>query len=247
MSCGVGRRRSLDPEWLWLWLRLRRRMAATAPIGPLVWEPPYAACVALKRKKKWSQIPACRTGRPRASDPPPLAHTPPLGVGPAWRASLNATVNRPAEGSCHLAKGGSLWPRLASVPSLVHSGGLVALWSKASSGGSPSPGHAQCFPEAAGPASAHAGAPRVPGPHRPVLCGSGPAAATATKPCSCWDHGVRVQGAEGTFCCCAHPPVAAVSSASARSQPVGRVRNRLEPRCGQTQGGVVPPRPPGLP
>ena len=33
---------------LWLW----RRPAAVAPIGPLAWEPPYAAGVALKRKKK---------------------------------------------------------------------------------------------------------------------------------------------------------------------------------------------------
>ena len=32
---------------LWLWCRL----AATAPIRPLAWEPPYAAGVALKRQK----------------------------------------------------------------------------------------------------------------------------------------------------------------------------------------------------
>ena len=46
MSCGVGRRCDLDPEWLWLW----RRPVATALIGPLVWELPYAAGVALKRQ-----------------------------------------------------------------------------------------------------------------------------------------------------------------------------------------------------
>ena len=47
VSCGVGRRCSLDPELLWLWCR----PAATAPIGPLAWEPLYAALalVALKR------------------------------------------------------------------------------------------------------------------------------------------------------------------------------------------------------
>ena len=39
MSCGVGCRRGLDPALLWLW----RRPVATAPIGPLAWEPPYAA------------------------------------------------------------------------------------------------------------------------------------------------------------------------------------------------------------
>ena len=38
----------MDPELLWLWYRL----AATAPIGPLAWEPPYATGTVLKRKKK---------------------------------------------------------------------------------------------------------------------------------------------------------------------------------------------------
>ena len=38
VSCGVGRRRHLDPALLWLWCR----SAATAPIGPVAWEPPYA-------------------------------------------------------------------------------------------------------------------------------------------------------------------------------------------------------------
>ena len=48
MSCGAGCRRGSDPELLlWLWCRL----AATALIGPLAWEPPYAASVALKREK----------------------------------------------------------------------------------------------------------------------------------------------------------------------------------------------------
>ena len=43
----MGRRRGLDLvlPWLWLWL------AATAPIGPLDWEPPYASGVALKGQK----------------------------------------------------------------------------------------------------------------------------------------------------------------------------------------------------
>ena len=38
MSCGVGRRLGSDPVLLWLQCRL----AATALIGPLAWEPPYA-------------------------------------------------------------------------------------------------------------------------------------------------------------------------------------------------------------
>ena len=51
MSCGEGCRRSSDPVLLWLWCR----PVATAPIGPLAWEPPYAAGAALemaKRQKK---------------------------------------------------------------------------------------------------------------------------------------------------------------------------------------------------
>ena len=48
MSCGVGRRCSLDPVLLWLW----RRPETTAPIGPPAWEPPYAMGVALKETKK---------------------------------------------------------------------------------------------------------------------------------------------------------------------------------------------------
>ena len=51
MSCGVGRRLSLDLAWLWLW----QRPAAIAPIRPLAWEPPHAIGAAqemAKRQKK---------------------------------------------------------------------------------------------------------------------------------------------------------------------------------------------------
>ena len=48
LSCGVSRRRGSDPSLLGLW----HRPAATAPTGPLAWEPPYAPGVALKRPKK---------------------------------------------------------------------------------------------------------------------------------------------------------------------------------------------------
>ena len=48
MSCGVGRRRGWDPPLLWLWCR----PAATAPIRPLAWEPPYAVDLALEKEKK---------------------------------------------------------------------------------------------------------------------------------------------------------------------------------------------------
>ena len=47
MSCGVGRRCSLDPSLLWLW----HRLAATALIRPLIWEPPYAMGVAQEKGK----------------------------------------------------------------------------------------------------------------------------------------------------------------------------------------------------
>ena len=47
MNRGVDHRRGSDPKLLWLWCRL----AATALIGPLAWEPPYTMGVALKDKK----------------------------------------------------------------------------------------------------------------------------------------------------------------------------------------------------
>ena len=48
MSCGIGHKGSLDLALLGLWYR----PAATAPIGPLAWEPPCAAEAALKNAKK---------------------------------------------------------------------------------------------------------------------------------------------------------------------------------------------------
>ena len=47
VSCGVGRVHGWDPPWLWLWYR----PAAATLIGPIAWEPPYVAGVALKRPK----------------------------------------------------------------------------------------------------------------------------------------------------------------------------------------------------
>ena len=48
MSCGVGRSLGSDPELLWLW----HRPVATAPTGPLAWEPPYGAGAAIKKKNR---------------------------------------------------------------------------------------------------------------------------------------------------------------------------------------------------
>ena len=53
MSCGIGRRHSLDPALLWLWFR----PAATALIQPLAWEPPYVTGVALKNKRQRKNSP----------------------------------------------------------------------------------------------------------------------------------------------------------------------------------------------
>ena len=52
MSCGVGRRRGLDPELLWLW----HRLVAIAPIRPLAWEPPHAAGMAQEKTKKKNTV-----------------------------------------------------------------------------------------------------------------------------------------------------------------------------------------------
>ena len=46
LSCGFSRRRGLDPTWLWC------RPAATALIGPLVWDPPNAAGATPPQKKR---------------------------------------------------------------------------------------------------------------------------------------------------------------------------------------------------
>ena len=48
MSCGVGHKRGSDLALLWPWCR----PTAVAPIQTLAWEPPYAASVALKKKKE---------------------------------------------------------------------------------------------------------------------------------------------------------------------------------------------------
>ena len=47
MSCSIGCRHGSDLALLWLW----QRPVATALIQPLAWESPYAAGVALKRRK----------------------------------------------------------------------------------------------------------------------------------------------------------------------------------------------------
>ena len=48
MSCGVGRRCRSDLALLWLW----HRLAATALVRPLAWEPPNATGAAQRNSKK---------------------------------------------------------------------------------------------------------------------------------------------------------------------------------------------------
>ena len=47
VGCVVGHKYSSDLVLLWLW----PKPAAVAPIGPLAWEPPYAAVWPLKGQK----------------------------------------------------------------------------------------------------------------------------------------------------------------------------------------------------
>ena len=68
MSCGVGCRRSSDLALLCLW----RGPAATAPIRPLAWEPPYAAGAALEKAKR--QKKAGRGGLEGTCDSDGYAH-----------------------------------------------------------------------------------------------------------------------------------------------------------------------------
>ena len=60
MSYCADQRRGSDLMLLWLW----HRLAPTALIGPLAWEPPYAAGGAVKRqkKKKKGKKVSCRVG-----------------------------------------------------------------------------------------------------------------------------------------------------------------------------------------
>ena len=52
LSCGVGCRLGSDLALPWLWCRL----AATALIRPLAWEPPCAKDMALKEQKKKKKV-----------------------------------------------------------------------------------------------------------------------------------------------------------------------------------------------
>ena len=85
----MGRRRSSDPVLLWLW----RRPVATAPIGPLAWEPPYAVGAALEKakrqkKKKNSFVLHCPANIPIPQSQPIGKKVFPLSLLPSPSISL---------------------------------------------------------------------------------------------------------------------------------------------------------------
>ena len=81
MSCDVGHSCGSDPTLLWLWCG----PAATGPIQPLTWKPPYAEGVALKKTNKKSgtsniKVNAAHLTSRTNSGKAPHTHTP-LGRG----------------------------------------------------------------------------------------------------------------------------------------------------------------------
>ena len=62
MNSDVGHRHSSDLAWLW------QRPVATAPIGPLAWEPPYAVGAVLIREKEKEMARSKRTFLQRQTD-----------------------------------------------------------------------------------------------------------------------------------------------------------------------------------
>ena len=62
VSCGIGHKHSSDPALLWP-CGIGRQLLSSMQVGPLDWELPYAAGVALKRQKKRKDtcIPTAKT------------------------------------------------------------------------------------------------------------------------------------------------------------------------------------------
>ena len=88
------------PPWLWLWCR----PVAMAPIGPLAWDPPYAAGVALemaekkkKRKKRIKDL-RIRVKMLKLIEENVGANLHGLGFGHAFAYDTN--THRPQEESC---------------------------------------------------------------------------------------------------------------------------------------------------
>ena len=99
VSCGVAHRCGLDLALLWLWCR----SAATAPIQPLAWEPPYAAGAALKRQKnknkkkqkaKQKKRDTAAYNKVHLGDvyPVAIARMGPLSILFTWHNALHVTI-----------------------------------------------------------------------------------------------------------------------------------------------------------
>ena len=105
MSCGVGGRWGSDPELLSLWSRL----TATAVIGPLAWDPPYAVRAALKKKKKRER----ERERKREKNPTAAAEVAEevQAQSPAQHSGLKYPVLLQLWQSFQLRLGFNPWPR----------------------------------------------------------------------------------------------------------------------------------------
>ena len=112
MSCGVGCRCGSDLALLWLW----RGLAATAPIGPLAWEPLYATGAALKRQKKSkdTQSPAHEEAAP---------HTPKL----SGKEPLGPLTHSYQAASCEIYSSFPTMSRTKIAPREMHSGNIKIL------------------------------------------------------------------------------------------------------------------------
>ena len=108
----VGHRCGLDPELLWLWCR----PAATAPIQPLAWEPPYAKAVALKRQKE--KISAFTVQFSSCTNKPNFQCLTPTGDW--WLQSVSLCCLGPDPPSSFLVTQTSPDPPQGGLPSSLH-------------------------------------------------------------------------------------------------------------------------------
>ena len=86
----VGRRHGSDPALLWLW----RRLAATAPIQPLAWEPPYATGAAQEMAKRQKK----KTKKQHKKNPPEVCRKVKQSLSPTLGPSEQAALSVPGQG-----------------------------------------------------------------------------------------------------------------------------------------------------
>ena len=110
MSCGVGHRRCSDLAWLWLWCRL----AATAPTGPLAWEPPYASGSVLKKRERQNKTNQTQTHKEKNKVDLRKGEMRELGRGfsqpaGAWRGFWNVVGETIAKRECAEKESSNWW------------------------------------------------------------------------------------------------------------------------------------------